>query len=89
MKEETTNMEDSMEKEVRDIILGAYQYKNEKADRANYISDRLKETFPSINWAVFIYDSGYGHGCLKNCTTSYYYHNIINNSYNIILGWKK
>ncbi len=82
-------MNNSMTTKVKNIIAGAYRYKNGIEDRARYISDCMKNSYSSIHWCVIIYESGHGHGAFNNANTSYYYWCKINGTYIIVIGFSK
>ena len=87
--DEKSFMDKVMTNNIKDIIAGSYKFKTGYTNRGKYISDRLKESYSSINWCVFIYEEWKGHGEFSACNTSYYYYCRIDNVYTVILGWKK
>ena len=87
--EEVSFMDKVMTNNIKDIIAGSYKYQKGYVNRSKYISDRLKESYSSINWCVFIYEDNKGYAEFSGCSTSYYYYCKIDNVYNVVLGLKK
>ena len=85
--EEKSYMSNSMTHTVKNIIAGAYKYKNNMVERATYISNCMKESFSSIKWSVIIYEGGHGHGEFSAAQTSYYYWCKMDGSYIIVIGF--
>lgn len=82
-------MDNSMHNQVKNIVGSAYKYENNICDRTEYISKNLKESFPSINWCVIIFDKNHGYFDFSGATTSYYFRNVIDGLYNIVIGFKE
>ena len=87
--EEVSMMNYSMTNTVRDVIAGAHYNYQHKGERADYISNRMKETFPNINWGVIIYKSDEGYSTFKNSSTNYYYGCKRDGNKIIIIGFSK
>lgn len=87
--EEKSFMNDFMTHTVKNIIAGAYKYKENRAERSKYISDCMKESFTSISWCVIIYEVSHGYGCFNNASTSYYYWCKMNGEFIIVIGFEK
>ena len=51
-----TEMDQSMTKNVKDIIAGSFKYKKKRSDRADYIKSRMIELYSNIQWSIFIYE---------------------------------
>ena len=86
---ESSLMDSSMTKVVKNMIAGAYKYKNSKEDRTAYITDCLMESFPTIRWGVIIFDNGHGYVDFKNFETNYCYWCELDGAFNIIMGFKQ
>jgi hypothetical protein len=79
-----TEMEQSMSKNLKDIIAGAFKYKKTRPDRADYIKARMHELYSKIRWSVIIYDFG---SSRPSYTKPYFFYCEMNNQCIIVFGY--
>jgi hypothetical protein len=78
-------MDNLMSSNLKDIIAGAYKYKDNRKERIIYIQERMEQNYPKILWSVLIYTDG--NSSVKYSDT-YYFSCEFRNDTIIIFGNK-
>ena len=84
MQDIDTEMDQSMTKNVKDIIAGSFKYKKKRSDRADYIKSRMIELYSNIQWSIFIYEFG---SSRPTYTKPYFFYCEMNGECIVIFGY--